>query len=160
MFVSEKLAASDLGTIVQDRQITQLFPFHLSLCASNLKDTRYFYKEVLGVEERRASKTSVHFNFFGSQLTFHEINGFRVDSLAREVDAEDVPVPHLGAALSYEAFDKIQARLTEQRVNFVLMPHLRFIGKGHEQHVLFLQDPSGYGIEIKSFTKVGKGEWA
>lgn len=160
MFVAEKLVPSELEIVAQERQINQLFPFHLSLCATNLKQTRHFYKEILGVEERRASKTSVHFNFFGSQLTFHEIDGFRVDSLAREVDAEDVPVPHLGAALSYEAFDKIQARLTELRVNFVLMPHLRFIGKGHEQHVLFLEDPSGYGIEIKSFTKVGKGEWA
>ncbi len=136
-----------------------LFPFHLSMCVSNLEDTRYFYSEVLGVEERRASETSVHFDFFGSQLTCHVVPDFHAYTLRREVDAEDVPVPHFGAALSYEDFERVVERLMAHNIACVLPSHVRFIGKGHEQHVVFIEDPSGHGIEIKSFTRIPSGQW-
>ncbi len=140
-------------------QPSALCPFHLSMCVSDLEATRYFYKEILGVEERRATETSVHFNFFGSQLTCHVVPEFHAYTLRREVDAEDVPVPHFGAALSYSDFQRVVARLEMHKIPCLLPPHLRFIGKGHEQHVVFIEDPSGHGIEIKSFTRIPSGEW-
>lgn len=135
-------------------------PFHLSMCVNNLQATRHFYKSILGIEERRATKTSVHFNFYGCQLTCHEVEGYSAKNIQREVDAEDVVVPHFGAALSVEEFEAIKERLIAHNFQFITKPHLRFIGKPHEQYVMFVEDPSGHGIEIKSFTKAPVGSWA
>jgi hypothetical protein len=145
---------------VEKDHVLALFPFHLSICARSLESARYFYRDILGLEERRASKTSAHFNFYGSQLTIHEISGFNAKNIQREVDAEDVPVPHFGAALPLEEFERIRDQLIAYNIEFVLKPHVRFIGKGHEQHVMFIHDPSGHGIEIKSFTQISIGQWA
>jgi hypothetical protein len=135
-------------------------PFHLSMCVSNLESTRNFYKNILGIEERRASKTSVHFNFYGCQLTCHEVAGYTAKNIQREVDAEDVPVPHFGVALTFEEFERTKERLLAHGVEFFKKPRLRFVGTRHEQYVMFLEDPSGHGIEIKSFTRVSVGNWA
>jgi uncharacterized protein len=135
-------------------------PFHLSMCVKDLESTRNFYKNILGLEERRATTSSVHFDFYGCQLTFHEIPGYNAKNIQREVDAEDVPVPHFGAALTFEEFERTKESLIAHGVKFLKTPRLRFIGKGHEQHVMFLEDPSGHGIELKSFTKVPVGNWA
>ncbi|MBV9384976.1 MAG: VOC family protein [Chroococcidiopsidaceae cyanobacterium CP_BM_ER_R8_30] len=139
---------------------TKLRPFHLSICVNDLESTRNFYKTLLNIEERRASKSSVHFDFYGSQITFHEVPGYSAKNVQREVDAEDVPVPHFGAALSFEEFERVKERLISHGANFIKKPRLRFIGKGHEQHVMFIEDPSGHGIEIKSFTRAAVGDWA
>jgi uncharacterized protein len=137
-----------------------LQPFHLSICANDLETTRYFYREIIGVREVRASKTSVHFDFYGSQLTLHEVPGYSAKNIQREVDAEDVPVPHFGAALFFEEWERIADRLVMHNIPFVSKPHLRFIGEQHEQFVMFVEDPSGNGIEIKSFTKAATRTWA
>lgn len=138
----------------------RLVAFHLSIPVTSLAETRKFYRDIVGVEERRASATSAHFDFFGSQLTCHEVPEFTAWNLWQEVDAEDVPVPHFGAALTYEQFARVRDSLAAHGIEFILKPHVRFVDKGHEQHVLFVADPTGHGIEIKSFTKVGVGEWA
>ncbi|NEO99356.1 MAG: glyoxalase [Symploca sp. SIO2E9] len=135
-------------------------PFHLSMCVNDLESTRNFYRNILGIEERRASRKSAHFDFYGCQLTVHEVPGYSAKNLQREVDAEDVPVPHFGAALSFEEFKKTKERLIAHGIKFLKKPRLRFVGKGHEQYVMFLEDPSGHGIEIKSFTRVNPGNWA
>jgi hypothetical protein len=129
------------------------------MCVSDLEEARHFYKDILGLEERRASKTSAHFDFYGTQLTCHHLPGYDAKNVQREVDAENVPVPHFGAALTYEEFEKVKERLLAAEANFVVKPHVRFIGKGHEQHVMFVLDPSGNGIEIKSFTKAPEKTW-
>jgi uncharacterized protein len=144
----------------QKKYLDTLVPFHLSICVKDIASTRHFYKNILGIEERRSSNSSIHLDFYGSQLTCHEVLGYSARSLQREVDAEDVPVPHFGAALEIEKFNKVKERLIANDIKFVMQPHVRFIGKGHEQHVMFVEDPSGHGIEIKSFTKVDSGEWA
>ena len=130
------------------------------MCVKDLESTRNFYTNILGLEERRATKTSVHFDFYGCQLTFHEVSNYSAKNMQREVDAEDVPVPHFGAAISVEEFEKIKDSLIANNIGFVRRPGLRFLNKGHEQHVMFVLDPSGHGIEIKSFTKAAKGTWA
>src|SRR5215510_4364490 len=83
------------------------FPMHLSTICNSLEAARDFYGRLLGCKERRATRTSVHFDFFGSQLTLHEIKGHNATNIHREVDAEDVPVPHFGAALDEETFQKV-----------------------------------------------------
>lgn len=160
--LTEFQAAQQRATVAIDlpEGTPKLVPFHLSIPVASLIETRKFYRDILGTTERRASATSAHFDFFGSQLTCHEISGYNAWNLWREVDAEDVPVPHFGAALSFEQFSQVRDSLLRNKIKLICQPHLRFISKGHEQHVLFVTDPSGHGIEIKSFTKVDVGEWA
>lgn len=146
--------------IESESQQRTICPFHLSMCVNDLESTRHFYTNILGIEERRASKTSAHFDFYGCQITFHEVLGYSAKNVQREVDAEDVPVPHFGAALTFEEFERVKERVMAHGVKLIKKPRLRFIGKGHEQHVMFLEDPSGNGIEIKSFTKAPVGDWA
>lgn len=135
-------------------------PFHLSISVDSLELTRNFYKDIIGASERRASRSSIHFDFYGCQLTCHHVPGYSAKNIQREVDAEDVPVPHFGAALTFQEFSSLKERLIDYGIKFIKKPHIRFIGKGHEQHVMFLEDPSGHGIEIKSFTRVPVGTWA
>jgi uncharacterized protein len=125
-------------------------PFHLSTITHSLDEARRFYGDILGCEEKRASPTSVHFDLWGSQLTLHEIADYQAASVQHEVDAEDVPVPHFGVALDEAGFHQIAGRLKEANWPFVLEPHQRFQGNGHEQWVLFVLDPSGNAIEITS----------
>jgi hypothetical protein len=132
-------------------------PFHLSTMSASLAEARRFYIGILGCEERRATKTSAHFDFFGSQLTVQEIADYNAGNSHREVDAEDVPVPHFGAALDEATFHAVAQRLRDAGWHFILQPHKRFLDKGHEQWVLFVLDPSGNAIEIKSFTKIAGG---
>ena len=135
-------------------------PFHLSMCVNDLEKTRNFYSFILGLEERRSSNSSAHFNFYGCQLTCHHLPGFNAKKIQREVDAENVPVPHFGAALPYAEFERVRKRLVECGVEFLLHPHTRFVGTKHEQHVMFVEDPSGHGIEFKSFTQAPENTWA
>jgi len=150
MTTNEQLEAAESATNL---------PFHLSMCVNNLEEARHFYNEILDLEERRASKTSAHFDFYGCQLTCHQVPGFSAKNFQMEVDAENVPVPHFGVALPYQEFEKLKNRLIAHDIKFVLHPHVRFIGKGHEQHVMFVEDPSGHGIELKSFTKAPAKTW-
>lgn len=149
----------DLG-YVQPKTISTHTPFHLSMCVDSIEKARIFYQDLLGASERRASESSVHFDFYGCQLTCHHVPGYSAKSIQREVDAEDVPVPHFGVALTFEEFSNVRERLIRHGVNFIKKPRVRFVGKPHEQHVMFLEDPSGHGIEIKSFTKAPSGTWA
>ncbi|MEB3359903.1 MAG: VOC family protein [Synechococcales bacterium] len=154
-YMSSAVADAELSTA----ESVDNLPFHLSMCVNDLDEARHFYCNILGLEERRASKTSAHFDFYGCQLTCHHVPGFSAKNLQREVDAENVPVPHFGVALPYAEFEKLKNSLIANDIQFVLRPHVRFIGKGHEQHVMFVEDPSGHGIELKSFTKAPAKTW-
>lgn len=148
----------ELGYL-QPQTISTHTPFHLSMCVNSLEQTRIFYQDLLGASERRVSESSVHFDFYGCQLTCHHVPGYSAKNIHREVDAADVPVPHFGVALTFEEFSTVRERLIRRGVEFIKKPRLHFVGKKHEQHVMFLEDPSGHGIEIKSFTNVPPGTW-
>ena len=136
-----------------------LRPYHLSTCVRDLDEARAFYTGVLGRPELRATATSIHIDMWGSQLTLHRVPGYNAKNYHREVDAETVPVPHYGAALTVEQFHDAARRLIRAEYEFVLEPHVRFVEKPHEQWVMFVLDPSGNALEIKAFTKIPTGTW-
>jgi extradiol dioxygenase family protein len=140
--------------------MNELLPFHLSIFCHTLEEARSFYVGLLGCEEKRATATSVHFDFFGSQLTLHALGAdYSPKNIHRKVDAEDVPVPHFGAALTVEEFHRVAGKLRSVDYPCVLEPHIRFVGKPHEQWIVFILDPGDNAIEIKAFTKIVKGVW-
>jgi extradiol dioxygenase family protein len=137
-----------------------LLPFHLSICVNSLDDSRKFYGEILDLEERRSTPTSLHFNMYGSQLTLHGVPNYNARNTWREVDAENVPVPHFGFVLpTKESFFKTAGQLEKANVTFVKKPAIRFLGEVHEQYVLFVLDPAGNGIEIKAFVHAQPKQW-
>ena len=132
-------------------------PFHLAIPVHNLADARAFYGDLLGCPEGRSSESWVDFNFFGHQLVCHLHQDSSRTPFARTsslVDDHDVPVPHFGAVLDLEAWDRLSAKLKAANVRFVVEPHIRFKGQTGEQATMFFLDPSGNAIEFKAFQDI------
>jgi extradiol dioxygenase family protein len=71
--------------------------------------------------------------------------------MANPVDGDEVPVPHFGLILGWEAWHELAARLKAAGIRFVIEPHIRFKGKPGEQATMFFRDPSGNALEFKAF---------
>lgn len=126
-------------------------PFHYAFLVTDLDSTRRFYVDVLGCAPGRNSETWVDFDFFGHQLSAHLGRPLRDPANVGLVDGKEVPMPHFGAILDWEAFHALAARLQTAGVAFVLEPQVRFIGRPGEQATMFLFDPSGNALEFKAF---------
>jgi len=135
----------------------KLPPFHLAIPVQNLADARAFYGDLLGCPEGRSSESWVDFNFFGHQLVCHLHQDSSRQSLERTsnlVDDHDVPVPHFGAVLELDVWDRLSRKLKAANIRFVVEPHIRFKGQSGEQATMFLLDPSGNAIEFKAFQDI------
>jgi extradiol dioxygenase family protein len=62
-----------------------------------------------------------------------------------------VPVPHFGLILTIPDFHALAARLRAVGTDFVIEPHVRFVGEPGEQWTMFLTDPAGNALEFKAF---------
>lgn len=72
--------------------------------------------------------------------------------MTTEVDGINVPLRHLGALLDRKSWDTLRERISAHGVEFLIAPTLRYEGKTGEQGTMFILDPSGNGIEFKTFT--------
>jgi extradiol dioxygenase family protein len=127
-------------------------PFHLAIPVHDLAAARAFYGGVLGCPEGRCSETWVDFDLSGHQLVAHLDAALRRRApLTNPVDGQDVPVPHFGLVLPWDAWHALAARLTDAGQRFVIEPGIRFAGQIGEQATFFLYDPSGNALEFKSF---------
>ena len=124
--------------------------FHHAFLVRDLAAARRFYGELLGCREGRSAATWVDFDFFGHQLALH-LGEPALSATRGEVDGIEVPMPHFGAILDWEAFDTLAKRLTEAGTVFVIAPRLRYEGQPAEQKTMFLLDPSGNALEFKAF---------
>lgn len=135
-----------------------LSPFHLAIPVHDLALARRFYGEVFGLAEGRSSAQWVDFDFFGHQLVIHEHPRTASQEAAHTnaVDGHDVPVPHFGVVLPWEDWERLAQRLRERGTQFVIEPHVRFLGQVGEQATLFLFDPCGNALEFKAFKDIGQ----
>jgi extradiol dioxygenase family protein len=108
-------------------------PFHLAVPTHSVAAAREFYGSMLGCPEGRRAERWCDFNLFGHQLVAHQVDGYHASASANAVDGDPVPVPHFGAALSVDQFHELAARLQQRGVEFVIAPHLRFVGQPGEQ---------------------------
>jgi extradiol dioxygenase family protein len=126
-------------------------PFHLAFPVHDLAAARAFYGGLLGCPEGRSSSEWIDFDFFGHQIVAH-LSPPKADADHHNpVDGHDVPVPHFGVVLDWDAFHALAARLRERGVRFVIEPCIRFAGQVGEQATMFFRDPSGNALEFKSF---------
>ncbi|KAH7481853.1 hypothetical protein PRIC1_009682 [Phytophthora ramorum] len=132
---------------------TQIPPFHLAVPVHNLEQAKEFYGAKLGFIEGRSSKQWQDYNMFGHQLVVHQVtNEYRGVDYFNPVDADDVPVPHFGVALTVDEFHALSKRVQGLNIEFIVEPHLRFVGRKGEQWTMFFKDPSGNNLEFKAMT--------
>ncbi|HEX4739299.1 MAG TPA: VOC family protein [Allosphingosinicella sp.] len=126
-------------------------PFHLAFPVHDIGAARAFYGGLLGCPEGRSADQWVDFDFYGHQIVAHLDPGMTPRPHHNPVDGHDVPVPHFGAVLPMEAWEKLAERLQDAgNVEFVIEPTVRFRGEVGEQATMFFLDPSGNALEIKS----------
>ena len=127
-------------------------PFHLAIPVQDLEKCRTFYRDILLCKEGRSSELWVDFNFFGHQLVIHQKENYQpTKSITNPVDGHDVPVPHFGVVLTWDAWTELSENLKKQNINFIIEPCIRFEGKVGEQATMFFNDPENNALEFKAF---------
>jgi uncharacterized protein len=130
-------------------------PFHLAFPVHDLAQSRAFYGGLLGCPEGRSSDEWIDFDFFGHQIVAH-LAPARTADHHNPVDGHDVPVPHFGAVLDWDAFQASGRAAARRRRAFVIEPYVRFAGLVGEQATMFFRDPSGNALEFKAFRDRGQ----
>ena len=130
--------------------------FHFAFAVDDLSAARDFYGRLLGCAEGRSDAHWVDFDFHSHQIVAHlaprrEEAGVPAAEIANPVDGDEVPVPHFGLILGWEAWHELAGRLKAAGIRFVIEPHIRFKGKPGEQATMFFRDPSGNALEFKAF---------
>jgi extradiol dioxygenase family protein len=125
-------------------------PFHLAIPVHDLAAARAFYGTLFGCSEGRSASEWVDFDFFGHQLVAH-LDATLKPLHFNEVDGHEVPVPHFGVVLEWNAWHGLAERLRAAQVKFGIEPGIRFAGEVGEQATMFLYDPSGNALEFKAF---------
>lgn len=136
-----------------------MHPFHLALPATNLEETREFYINVVGAQEKRSAFNWVDFDFFGHQLSINLVvkTTDRLESTI--IDGDPIPARHFGVILPQHEWEVLRDRLTALGQKFIIGPKLRFVGKQEEQGTMFVSDPAGNYIEFKYFAHTDEGLW-
>ena len=130
--------------------MTALPPFHLAFPVHDLDAARAFYGDLLGCREGRSAAHWIDFDFFGHQIVAHLDPEMTPRRHSNPVDGHDVPVPHFGAVLPMDEWERMAERLKSAGTAFVIEPTVRFAGRPGEQATMFFLDPSGNALEIKA----------
>ena len=133
-------------------------PFHIVIQARDLSEARRFYCTALGAVECRAKADSLEFNLYGHHLVC-QLNpalgkGGRVSSYFHSIEAHGLPVPRCGVVLELGVWRKLVDRLVRYDVDFIVEPFVRCEGHPSEEAMMVLHDPSGNGLEFKSFRDI------
>ena len=126
-------------------------PFHYAFPVHDLQVAKQFYGDILGCAEGRSSDKWQDYSLSGHQIVCHFAgSNYRCQDYYNPVDGDEVPVPHMGLALTVEEFHKLAERVSKAGVKFIIEPHLRFEGEPGEQWTMFFKDPSGNNLEFKA----------
>jgi len=130
--------------------MTERARFHLAFPVSDLEQARSFYQDTLGCSLGRESSHWIDFDFYDHQVVAHLAEEMpKVPT--NDVEGKQVPACHFGVILDGSAWEKLKDRLISKNIEFLIPPHIRFEGSAGEQATMFIQDPSGNGLEFKSF---------
>lgn len=126
-------------------------PFHLAFPVVDLKSTERFYVDLLGCTIGRRTDKSLNLNFFGHQIVAHFVDSMPDYTDGGRIDGRQVPPFHFGLVMEWTQWHEFRDRLNSLDVKYRLKPHVRYPGSIGEQATLFINDPSGNAIELKSF---------
>lgn len=127
-----------------------MIPFHLAFPVSDIAETKRFFVELLGASIGREADRWVDFDFYGHQISAHLVDEMPVMP-TNPVDGKQVPVAHFGLILPWQTWHQLRDRLDAQAMEYLIAPYIRFEGQPGEQATMFISDPSGNGLEFKSF---------
>lgn len=131
---------------------TTLTPFHIAFPVHDLAQARSFYGELLGCPEGRSSDTWIDFDLYGHQIVAHySSDATAAGACENPVDGHNVPVPHFGVVLEWNAWQELAEKMKAAGTKFVIEPYVRFEGEVGEQATMFFLDPSGNALEFKAF---------
>jgi len=123
--------------------------FHLAIPCGDLEIAKKFYSETLGCRLDNSAQEWADVDFWGNELTLHK-SEHKLDSERHDVDMGNVSVPHFGVHLNAEIFKNLKERLIKKKIKFIDPPYLRFKGEEKEQETMFIEDPNGNCMEIKT----------
>ena len=126
-------------------------PFHLAFPVHDLSLAKKFYTNTLLCKVGRSSDEWIDFNLFGHQIVAHLDSSMDFENSRNIVDGKKVPVRHFGIVMKWNKWHQFVDHLTNENVDFLIEPHIRFKGKPGEQATFFIEDPSGNALEFKSF---------
>ena len=129
--------------------------FHLAIAAGDLDVAIKFYCDMLGCKRGKAEfkypDAWADINFWGNELTLHASDPDKANKSERHnVDMGNVSVPHFGVHLDAQSFKNLKQRLIEKKIEFIDPPYIRFKGELKEQETMFIEDPNGNCMEIKT----------
>ena len=129
--------------------------FHLAIPAGDLDVAIKFYCELLGCDRGNAEfkypDAWADINFWGNELTLHATDPNKGKKVERHnVDMGNVSVPHFGVHLDSQTFKNLKERLIRNNIKFIDPPYIRFKGENKEQETMFIEDPNGNALEIKT----------
>ena len=124
--------------------------FHLAIPAGDLHNAIYFYCNVLGCTKGNSEINNWQdINFWGNELTLHS-SSCKQTGERHNVDMGNVSVPHFGVHLDAEESKVLKERIIENNIKFIDEPYIRFEGEVLEQETMFIEDPNGNVLEIKT----------
>ena len=126
-------------------------PFHLAFPVHDLSLAKKFYTNTLLCKVGRSSDEWIDFNLFGHQIVAHLDKSMDLENSLNIVDGKKVPVRHFGIVMKWNKWHQFVDHLKNEKVDFLIEPHIRFEGKPGEQATFFIKDPSGNALEFKSF---------
>ena len=128
--------------------------FHLAIpVGDDLDKAIEFYCNVLGCKKGNFEDSPLDswcdIDFWGNELTLHT-SSCTQNREAHDVDMGTGLVPHFGVHLDAEEFQSLKEKLIQENVEFVDEPYIRFKGEVYEQETMFIKDPSGNILELKT----------
>ena len=129
--------------------------FHLAIPAGDLDLAIKFYCDILGFTRGKAEfkypDAWADINFWGNELTLHATDPKKKNNGERHnVDMGNVSVPHFGVHLDEKTFKNLKEKLIRKKIKFIDPPYVRFKGEEKEQETMFIEDPNGNCMEIKT----------
>ena len=131
--------------------------FHLAIPAGDIDVAIKFYCGLLGCKRGNAEfkypDAWADIDFWGNELTLHATDPDKKNAGERHnVDMGNVSVPHFGVHLEAEEFKFLKGRLLQdwKNVEFIDEPYIRFEGEDLEQETMFIKDPNGNVLELKT----------
>ena len=127
--------------------------FHLAIPVGDLDKAIEFYCNVLeckkGNSEDNPPNSWCDIDFWGNELTLHA-SSCKQTNEQHNVDMGNVSVPHFGVHLGAEEFKALKERIVHNNIKFIDEPYIRFEGTGLEQETMFIEDPNGNTLELKT----------
>ena len=127
--------------------------FHLAILAGDLDTAIDFYCNILGCtkgnSEVNPPDSWCDINFWGNELTLHA-SSCKQTNERHNVDMGNVSVPHFGVHFEADDFKALKERIIQNNIKFIDKPYIRFKGEVLEQETMFIEDPNGNVLELKT----------